>query len=796
MRPDNDAAVSFLRSYNPDGPWVLTCISTDRKGIDTRTFQEADDRDLRQWLEAHNGKRNIYFHVNPTTKPVSRKANREEIASLSWLHVDIDPRAGEDLEEERQRCLGLLTDSLPEGVPEPTCIIFSGGGYQGLWKLEEPVPVNGDLTLAEDAKLYNLQLESLFGGDNCHNIDRILRLPGTINIPDARKKKKGRKQVLAELVAMDTSRTYQISQFQRAPEVQRPEEGGFTGGAKVQVGGDVQRVMDLEELDKWNVPNRVKIIVAQGSHPEERKEGDNSRSAWLFDACCQMARSKVPDEVIYAIITDPEWGISESVVELKGNSAHKYALRTIARAKEHAIDPALEELNSKFAVIETIGGKCRIVEEVMDPALDRPRLTIQSFQDFTNRFSHRVVQIGVTDDGIPKYMELGKWWIKNKDRRQFHTVTFAPGKPDVGSSYNLWKGFACESRPGDCSLFLEHIKKNICSGDEEHFQYTMCWLARMIQQPATPGEVALVLRGGRGTGKSFFVVQVGKLLGRHFLHVSNSSHLTGNFNSHLRDLVLLFADEAFFAGDKKHASILKTLITESTLTIERKGVDVENAPNFIHLIMASNDKHVVPAGEMERRFFVLDVSSERQQDTAYFRAIAEQLDSGGREALLHILRNYDLSDFNVRAVPRTQALAEQQLLSLPSEDEWWLQKLIHGQLLWGREGWPEYVPSEHLFMDYIDHGKRVGLTRRSTETSLGVFFNTHWPEVRRSRLKMKVERQTPDGFIVTGRELVRVHYVPPLEVCREIWDRVHGPYDWPETQPELSLDEPPAEIPF
>ena len=36
------------------------------------------------------------------------------------------------------------------------------------------------------------------------------------------------------------------------------------------------------------------------------------------------------------------------------------------------------------------------------------------------------------------------------------------------------------------------------------------------------------------------------------------------------------------------------------------------------------------------------------------------MDNGGREALLHHLRNRDLSGFNVRTVPQTDALADQK----------------------------------------------------------------------------------------------------------------------------------------
>src|SRR5690606_8158768 len=151
-------------------------------------------------------------------------------------------------------------------------------------------------------------------------------------------------------------------------------------------------------------------------------------------------------------------------------------------------------------------------------------------------------------------------------------------------------------------------------------------------------EVAVVMRGGRGTGKSFFAKMFGRLFGRHFLQVANSQHLVGNFNAHLRDSVVVFGDEAFYAGDKKHESILKTLVTEENIVIEGKGVDAEPSRNYVHLILASNDEWVVPAGLDERRFFVIEMGEGHKQDHAYFKTIKQDLEAGGFENLLHFLR--------------------------------------------------------------------------------------------------------------------------------------------------------------
>src|SRR5205814_9116430 len=265
---------------------------------------------------------------------------------------------------------------------------------------------------------------------------------------------------------------------------------------------------------------------------------------------------------------------------------------------------------ARLAVVGNVGGKCRVIEEVIDPVLNRARLVRQTFQDFNNRHMNRRAKVDSSSD---KTAPAGPWWLLHAGRREFDRVVFAPGL-EVPRAYNLWQGFAYDARPGNLhASFLEHLRTNVCAGEAAHYDYLVGWMARIVQHPGQQGEVAVVLRGGKGVGKSFVAREFGKLFGRHYLHISNPSHLVGNFNSHLRDVIFLFADEAFYAGDKKHESILKTLITEDTIQIEAKGVDVETSPNFVHLMMASNDTHVVRASGDERRFFVLEVSPEKQQ---------------------------------------------------------------------------------------------------------------------------------------------------------------------------------------
>ena len=428
MQGDSKKSVEFLKKWKPEGPWVLTSISTDRKGITTTTFSASEEKEMLSWLNKFNGERNIYFSVNTVKGKVTSKANKEDIESAEWLHVDIDPADGQDIKEERERALSSLTDRLPKGIPEPTTIVFSGGGFQAFWKLKTPVKIDGDIAKAEDFELYNKRLEQIFGGDHCHNVDRIMRLPGTVNIPDAKKRKKGRVEELAALLQF-TPKSYDLDDFKKAAAVQISNNGsgrdGGDYGQGLDIPGNVERILDLSELDQWNVPDRVKVIVAQGMHPDQPKKDDNSRSAWLFDCVCSLIRCGVPDAVIYSLITDADWGIASSVVELKGG-ADRYARRQIKRAKEYCEDPNLTSMNDRHAVIGNIGGKCRVIEEINDEVLHRSRITLSSFEDIRNRYGHVQVQVGTTDKGLPIMQSLGKYWLNSPNRRQYDTMKFMP----------------------------------------------------------------------------------------------------------------------------------------------------------------------------------------------------------------------------------------------------------------------------------------------------------------------------------------------------------------------------------
>ena len=378
-------------------------------------------------------------------------------------------------------------------------------------------------------------------------------------------------------------------------------------------------------------------------------------------------------------------------------------------------------------------GKAVVLEPGFDPILKRRKYERLSTRDLQTLYLNRSIKVGEDEKNRPIWKSAADVWLRHRDRRQFiNGVVFDPTRKHAGEGVlNLWEGFAVQPAEGDWSLLREHIHDVICGDDPIRFDYLMGWLARMFQFPAEAAEVAVVMKGSEGCGKGTLAKALKRIVGHHSMAVSNAKHLVGNFNAHLRDCIFLFCDEAFFAGDRAHVGVLKAIVTEPTLTIEGKFLNSVEAPNMLHVMMASNEQWVIPAGIESRRFFVLDVGDEKRNDHDFFAAIWKQMEAGGYAAMLHELLHRDLADFNVRSVPTTEGLQHQRKLSLGTTEAWWLDCLERTYVYESRLGpesvfasWHASVTTELAYKSYSVFAKSRGERRPMSREDLGTFFRS------------------------------------------------------------------------
>lgn len=297
---------------------------------------------------------------------------------------------------------------------------------------------------------------------------------------------------------------------------------------------------------------------------------------------------------------------------------------------------------------------------------ERLKMSFSSLGNLEQMYENLRVRVGTNKDGSPNFKPPGTFYRYHPRRTQFLSTCFEPDKGAVipgpgGNRLNLFRGWAVEPKAGETPLLDAHILNILAGGNADHAEYIWRWTAWAVQNPAQQQQVALVLRGPKRGGKGTYARLVLSLVGQHGFHATHKKHVLGNFNSHLRDTLFLFMDELFFDGKKEEEGVFRTLISEPTLAFEGKGKDVDDGPNYLKVIIASNEQWVVPNTEDEQRFAIFEVAPVTDDREAYFKALHSEIENGGREAFLNKLLHYPLPDGWVPwgSVPMTEGRAKQ-----------------------------------------------------------------------------------------------------------------------------------------
>lgn len=355
----------------------------------------------------------------------------------------------------------------------------------------------------------------------------------------------------------------------------------------------------------------------------------------------------------------------------------------------------IARLNQKYFICG--GGRTRVVQERFTPELNSWDYnawygSARGFEEFNALFLHEQIEVGRKPNGVAIFSTPAALWVKHPNaRRYIDGMVFKPPGvpvPATKDQFNLWRGFGVEPRQGSWSLLKEHLRHIWCRDDPATFAYLMGWLAHMVQHPEEkPGVMVVVQSEEEGVGKSLVGHALLRLVGTHGLYLQSAGQVLHKFNIFLADKILLFADETTFPGDKRNGGWLKAMITEGRLHLEGKNLPLEQVASYLRLLVFSNDIWVVQASLTSRRYLVLKPSAEHMQDHAYFAAIQAELEAGGYEAMLYDLLHCDLSGFNPREAPVTQALLEQRTRSLDHESAWWLAILERGYVLEAEQDW-------------------------------------------------------------------------------------------------------------
>jgi hypothetical protein len=187
----HSSPVQFLQQLRRNGPWLLLAFDPDNGN--TTAVTATTPAQAKAFVARHNGKRNIYYSLNPTKRPMNKKPRKADIAQAEFAHADLDPRANETPQAAKKRFLA----NIEAFEPKPFAIVDSGNGIQALWALKKAIPPDRFVAIEAASRALTLALGGTAG---TQNVDRILRLPGTANLPTKAKRAKGRTECEAKLV--------------------------------------------------------------------------------------------------------------------------------------------------------------------------------------------------------------------------------------------------------------------------------------------------------------------------------------------------------------------------------------------------------------------------------------------------------------------------------------------------------------------------------------------------------------------------------------------------------------------
>lgn len=513
-----DAAVAFLKRWSRGGASLYakqTDPDTGAEGaFESKAFtrEELDDEIAADWIQTRQGKSNLYFAANTLIQPNGGR-KKSNVKSVDTLQVDVDIPTGANQQEAMAKIVQLLLDH----TPEPSVVFATGGGAQAFWRLETPIVINGDETRAAEVEAYSRQLAIDLGGkasgaDAVHSVEHIFRLPGTMNIPNAKKRAKGRRSAPARLVQF-TDALYQLSDFAAA----EPEKLAPTASTPVSV--DQGNTASLTDDEFASLPVKVRAFAASPPPP------DGERSERQFAMSCEMVRASVPDQLHFRALIDTQLhGLSSCILLATGGkrrpNAEKYARKQVERAHkveasqerravatasgipvwrdcddDYGLEP-LPTLRNSVIAIEALGVVCRhdIFHESIIVEYGGEQSEIQTL--IGELTDHRLGAIRSLIDKRFR-IDMGDANVYAAVREIARDHAFHPVRDYLDECEAKWDGVERINK-----LAITHFGAEDTPLNRAQFRKVFIASVRRIRQPGVKFDNILTLESDEGTGKS------------------------------------------------------------------------------------------------------------------------------------------------------------------------------------------------------------------------------------------------------------------------------------------------------
>lgn len=611
-----------------------------------------------QWVQDHNtAKRNIYFTVNGVAEVKGSKTSKEDHTELRLFHCDIDPDIAAGYAAGREALLGVVK----EMANKCSLIVDSGNGVQAYIKPTSTLRLGSDISV-EEAEELNQRLGHAIGKpDSAFNVDRIMRLPGTINWSSDKKLGKGYPEyTLAKILYIKVNYMLGLDELRQSLRP-IPEKAGTRNKQKGGVFKSQPQSISAVELKDL----QVRVKSHRNNKLRARWEGDgevlNSKGEIIDDMAGDRSRM---DYSMTSLLAIAGFGYHEAYALLK-----EWPHGKVGEREDKYFDDMWRKVRVPNAQeIFNAAGSCGALPPLTDPA-ERLRVLVMRYALIEN--GKRVVDLYAIDPGyavrkldefravhcqpvkvgnIQNAISIATLW--QRQAAVFRDTTFDPKRHrkrvierEGECYYNQCSLPEHQKGGGDSEPFLDFVRYLI--PDSAECDWFLKHLAHKVQNPEVPGPATvLVAHKVFGTGRGFLFEVLGRLFG--ISNVRNvefndfmGRHYQSQYNSWLSESLVVTIEEARGAGTKREQRLAYERLKQLTdprateIEIKRKGLDNTMETRHATVFMATNHGDALVLPERERRFAVLSQPGEAdKRSNSYFAGMQVWLDNPANVAAL------------------------------------------------------------------------------------------------------------------------------------------------------------------
>lgn len=435
-----DQARALFEILAPFGGIHLVYIHPKAPAVYGRHFERDVDAALAAAEKANADGLNVYWTVNAVRRHCDKKPTKGDITHARFVHVDIDPpKTGGKFDKQE------INAALSDLDNPPSFVIDSGGGLNAYWRLDDPCE---NLASIEGI---NLQVRDYFGADACQNIDRVMRVPGTINYPNAVKRSRGRSESQACWAIEDEGTVYDPAELASAfpAATSAPSADAAPIALPAHIEPQTPDTLGLGGLDP--------IRLAISEPPGRDRSGDGVAAARL------MANAGMTDEQIVGTLLNAENAVAAHYLDQR--DPKRAAARTLQLVRAdgpqsgealHPVVPAMTAEQHR-TLVENMKAKAQAQMAPREP--DHAQNEVQKKVGDPNLLSE------------PKWLtELGHGGLARFVRHVLSTAPSPQPWVTLGASLSMFGAVAGRRYAGPTNLRTNIYSIGICDsgGGKDH----------------------------------------------------------------------------------------------------------------------------------------------------------------------------------------------------------------------------------------------------------------------------------------------------------------------------------------